>query len=102
MRTFSTEDLNCIALALAVGFLLIIILGILSYGDARAQPSYQNNVVPYCPTGVFDANGNPVVAPCGGPGTPGLIVTEQQHPTQPYQTQACPPNPISKKIPPLC
>lgn len=101
MNTFSAEDLKYIGLALGAGLLLIFVLGFLGH-DAKAQPSYQQNVVPYCPTGVLDAQGNPVVAPCGGPNTPGLTVTETQHSTQPYQTQTCPPNPISKRIPPLC
>lgn len=69
---------------------------------AGAQPSYQQNSVPYCPTGVFDAQGNPVVQPCGGVNVPPMVIQEIQHPTQPYQTQTCPPNPISKKVPPLC
>lgn len=35
------------------------------YADsARAQPVNQLNVVVQCPTGVLDANGNPVVVPC--------------------------------------
>ena len=101
MRTFSADDLKYIGLALAAGFLLIIVLGLLSR-DAHAQPSFQNQVVPYCPTGVIDAQGNPIVAPCGGVNTPGLVITEQQHANQPYQTMQCPPNPISKKVPPIC
>lgn len=69
---------------------------------AGAQPSYQNQVVPYCPTGAFDAQNNPIVTPCGGVGVPPLVITEQQHANQPYVTTQCPANPISKKVPPLC
>jgi hypothetical protein len=71
-------------------------------GPADAQPSYNQQSIPYCPTGVFDAQGNPIVTPCGGVNVPGLIVQETQHANQPYLTQQCPPNPISKKVPPLC
>lgn len=46
--------------ALALVFLLLC-------GAAQGQPANQQQSVPYCPTGVFDANGVPATQPCGYP-----------------------------------
>lgn len=81
----------------------VLLLGLLLLSQfAHAQPSWQYNSVPYCPIpGAVDAQGNPIVVPCGyvyGP----IFTQEVRHGDQPYNTTQCPANPISKKIPPLC
>ena len=101
-RDAFSQFITIVVMAAALFVMWLALLALWPVRPAHAQPSWQQNSVPYCPTGLFDPNNNPIVMPCGGPNTPGMTVIETQHPTQPYPTVQCPPNPISKKIPPLC
>lgn len=55
----------------------------------------------FCPVpGITDAQGNTVFSPCGSATAP--MVVQQVGPAPIQQTFACPANPISRKVPPLC
>lgn len=80
-------------------FSLVAVL--LTAGAASAQPANQNFSVQMCAVpGTADAQGNPLYTFCGTTVAPFQVQVQGQVPT--HNVTQCPPNPLTRKVPPLC